>query len=490
MTAPPFPWRRSIRQLTLPEVQAGKDAQDTELSRLKARLQEALDQFSSSRQNSDQLRSQLLRSEDETDKLKRRVFDVEKERSNLQNRLDERTQELDGRNQQSSTWLVEKDEAINKLEVELDRSRGDLSAALESAQDLQNGLDAQCVRAEQLQAEMRRLQQEMERKDATNEELEDQRYGAEVALANDRRAFEIVQNDLVERSQEAEDRSRQKENLLTKALAPMTREREEYRLTISTKPETDFLLLRVVNCEASRIRIRDRLLSVEGAEELLKQLELANHDISQYAFLFGMERKVLPSATFSSVRKAWHLRQVLWVFPISSHHDVRNFWSANSTWNAMGELERQGFSLSLGDGKLLYSNPESRTRPLKSAVQQMPAEGNGSGGRKRKAIGPQRLRARSRSRSPTREAHVRESNRERSPIRAGRETGSGRSQRPARQRFGLPSKSFGSQNSTDYPTSALQSTHDAELSKDGAGATFGEESMQTVGRIEEIMENE
>ena len=431
------------------------------------------------------LKEQVRRLEDEARNLEARARDVEKARSILQ---DQDRQELGARNQQLSTLLTEKDENIERLEADLRRSGGDLEAAQEKARNLQGQLDTHSTSIQQLQAESQRLRQEIERRDAANEELDDRRFDAEVALANDRRAFDIVQNDLVERSREAEARSRHKENLLTEALAQMAREGEEYRLTISTKPENDFLLLRVVNCEASRIRIRDRLLSVEGANELLKQLELANHDISQYAFLIGMERKVLPSATFSSVRKAWHFRQVLWVLPISSYHDdVRHFWVETSTWNAMGELERQGFALSREDGKLQYSNPQS---PFKSAVRQISAEGNGSGGRKRKASPPQKFRARSRSRSPTRDARVREPKRERSPIRAGRETGPGRSQRPPPQSIGLPSTSSGSQNALDSHSSALQSTRDAEVSNDGAVAAVGQESMQTVGRIEEIMENE
>ena len=94
---------------------------------------------------------------------------------------------------------------------------------------------------------MHQLQEENERKAAANEELDDSRFDTEVALTNDRRAFEIAQNELLERTQEVEAQSRHKENLLTEALAQMAKDREEYQLTISATPEADFLLLRVVS---------------------------------------------------------------------------------------------------------------------------------------------------------------------------------------------------------------------------------------------------
>ena len=114
-----------------------------------------------------------------------------------------------------------------------------------------------------------------------------------MALTNDRRAFEIAQNELLERTQEVEAQSRHKESLLTEALAQMAKDREEYHLTISATPEADFLLLRVVSYQASRILIRDKILSADGADELLKYLELANHDLNQYVFLIGTIRQVL-----------------------------------------------------------------------------------------------------------------------------------------------------------------------------------------------------
>ncbi|KAL2059064.1 hypothetical protein ABVK25_000356 [Lepraria finkii] len=323
--------------------------------------------------------------------------------------------------------------------------------------------------------------------------LDDRRFDAEVALANDRRAFEFAQNELLEWSREAEAQSRHKENLLTEALAQMAKDREEYQLTISAEPEADFLLLRVVSYQASRVLIRDKILSVDGADELLKQLELANHDLDQYVFLIGMARKVLPLgyATFSYIREAWRLQQVLWVLPASSYSNIRNFWAKSSTWNAIVGLEREGFSLSLDDGKPLYSHPESRRSPLKSAVQQVSGGGNGSGGRKRKASSPpKRLPARSRSRSPTREARVREWKRDRSPIREARETGSARSQGRSPRRFRLLSTSSGPQNAPESSSSALKLASGAQLSRHKAGGAVDEERMQTVERIEEIIESE
>ena len=93
----------------------------------------------------------------------------------------------------------------------------------------------------------------------------------------------------------------------------MAKDREEYQLTISTTPEADFLLLRVVSYQASRILIRDNILSTNGADELLKHLELANHDLSQYVFLIGITRRVLARSdiTCSNIREAWRLHQVL-----------------------------------------------------------------------------------------------------------------------------------------------------------------------------------
>ena len=339
---------------------------------LKARLQASNDQLSSGQENGDQLRSQLLRLEDEAEKLKVQLCDVEKERSTIQDQLGKRTQELDASHQQSSTLLSQKDDIIKGLQEDLNRSGSDLNVALEKARDLQQRLDARFVEMEELRAELHRVREESEQRDAANEELDDRRFDAEVALANDRRTF---QEHLVEQSLEAEARLQHKDNLLTEALAQMAKDREEYQITISTTPDAGFRLLRVVNLEASRIRIRDRILSVQGADELLTQLELANHDLHQYALLISMAWRVLPLATYSSVREAWHLHQVLWVLPKSSFNDVREFWAKSSGWNGMDELERQGFSQSPTDWRLLYSNPESRRKPLLS-------EGNDSRGRK------------------------------------------------------------------------------------------------------------
>lgn len=92
------------------------------------------------------------------------------------------------------------------------------------------------------------MQEEGEEKDTENDNLDNRRYDAEIALANDRRTVQIVQQDLVDRSQAAEARSWQTENLLTKSLAQMANKRENYRLTLSIEPKADFLLLRVVTC--------------------------------------------------------------------------------------------------------------------------------------------------------------------------------------------------------------------------------------------------
>ena len=107
-------------------------------------------------------------------------------------------------------------------------------------------LDVYTVDIQDLQAELRQLREENEQKDAANKGLDDRRFDAEVALTNDRRTFKITQDELLRRTQEAEAQSRHKENLLTEALAQIAKDREEYQLTISTTPEADFLLLRVV----------------------------------------------------------------------------------------------------------------------------------------------------------------------------------------------------------------------------------------------------
>jgi chromosome segregation ATPase len=238
---------RLIPKLTHIKVQAEKNSHDNELPRLKARLQEMLDQLSSSQGDNSQLRSQLLNLGDEAGKTKARVCEMEKERSTLQDQLSQRNQEFDVSSQESSALLMRKDETIKSLEADLYRSDGDLKAALEKACDLQERLDVRSVDMQELQAELHRLREDIERKDAANEGLDDRRFDAEVALANDRRAFAIAQNELLERSLAAEAQSRHKENLLTEALAQMAKDREEYRLTILATPEADFRLLRVVS---------------------------------------------------------------------------------------------------------------------------------------------------------------------------------------------------------------------------------------------------
>ena len=332
---------------------------------------------------------------------------METEKSTLQDQLSQRKQEFDVSRHELSALLTRKDESIKRLEAALYRSNGELNAALEKGCDFQKRLDVSAVDIQALQAELHQLQEENERKAAANEELDDSRFDAEVALTNDRRAFEIAQNELLERTQEVEAQSRHKENLLTEALAQMAKDREEYQLTISATPEADFLLLRVVSYQASRILIRDNILSANGADELLKHLELANHDLSQYVFLIGMTRRVLARSdiTCSNIREAWRLHQVLWVLPASSFDDIRDYWTEKPTGYGMSELKRVGFFRSSDDGKLLYSRTESRRSRLNSAAQQVSEGGNGSGSRKRKASSPsRRLPKRSRDWSPRREA--------------------------------------------------------------------------------------
>jgi hypothetical protein len=484
---------RLIPKLTHIKVQAEKNSHDNELPRLKARLQEMLDQLSSSQGDNSQLRSQLLNLGDEAGKTKARVCEMEKERSTLQDQLSQRNQEFDVSSQESSALLMRKDETIKSLEADLYRSDGDLKAALEKACDLQERLDVRSVDMQELQAELHRLREDIERKDAVNEGLDDRRFDAEVALANDRRAFAIAQNELLERSLAAEAQSRHKENLLTEALAQMAKDREEYRLTILATPEADFRLLRVVSYQASRVLIRDKILSADGADELLKHLELANHDLDQHVFLIGMTWKVLArsNTTFPNIRRAWRSHQVLWVLPTSSYHDIRNCWAKNPTGYIMGELKREGFFLSSDGGKLQYSHPESRRSPFRSAVQQGSRGANGSGGRKQKASSPpKRIPARSRSRSPIRESRVREWRRDRSPIREVGEPGSARSQGRNHRRFRLLSTSPGPPNVPESSSLALQLAGGAQLSMHEASGTVDEERMQTVERIEDIMENE
>ena len=409
-----------------------------------------LDQLSSSKGENTRLRSQLLDLGDEAEKLKARACGVEKEKSTLQDQLSQRKQEFDVSRHESSALLMRKDEFIKRLEADLYRSNGELKTALEKGCDLQKRLDVSAVDMQALQADLRQLREEHERKTTANEELDDSRFDAEVALTNDRRAFEIAQNELLERTLEAEAQSRHKENLLTEALAQMAKDREEYQLTISATPEADFLLLRVVSYQASRILIRDNILSANGADELLKHLELANHDLRQYVFLIGMTRRVLVRSdiTCSNIREAWRLHQVLWVLPASSFGDIRDYWAENPTGYGMSELKRVGFFRSSDGGKLLYSHTESRRSRLNSAAQQVSEGGNGSGSRKRKASSPpKRLPKRSRDWSPRREA-------------------------------------------PESSSSALQLAGRTQPSRHDASETVDAERTQTIERIEDIMESE
>ncbi len=274
----------------------------------------------------------------------------------------------------------------------------------------------------------------------------------------------------------------------------MAKDREEYHLTISAKPDAGFRGLRVLTFEASRIRIRDTVLSVSGADDLLSQLETAQYDLHQHVFLVGMARKIIPNGTvsYSCVRKAWQLGQVLWILPRSSLRDVRDFWSKSSNCNAMDELKRHGFCISHIDGRLTYSAQESQGTSLASGAQQerSPSQRHDAGGRKRKAISPiPRTRARSRSRSPTKEGSRGERGRERSPTDRRRETDLRKDRFVSSRRFGLETPPA----SQRVLTSPEPSSHVARHGQDSmttSGSAWEEHSMQTVPPIEEILEDD
>lgn len=101
-----------------------------EVTGLNARLQEALGDLTSSRENDGQLRSQLLHLEDEARELKAKASRVEEEMSGLRHQLAQRTQEFESQSQKASATLAEN---IQTLEANLDRSSGDLNAAIQKA---------------------------------------------------------------------------------------------------------------------------------------------------------------------------------------------------------------------------------------------------------------------------------------------------------------------------------------------------------------------
>ena len=163
-----------------------------------------------------------------------------------------------------------------------------------------------------------------------------------------------------------------------------------------------------------------------------------------------MTRRVLARSdiTCSNIREAWRLHQVLWVLPVSSFDDIRDYWAEKPTGYGMSELKRVGFFRSSDDGKLLYSRTESRRSRLNSAAQQVSEGGNGSGSRKRKASSPsRRLPKRSRDWSPRREA-------------------------------------------PESSSSALQLTGRTQPSRHEASETVDTERTQTIERIEDITESE
>jgi hypothetical protein len=457
----------------IPKIRTEKDALDIEVARLQAGLQEALGDVRKGCETDGHLRSQLLHLETEARDLKARRSGVEEEKSSLERRLAQRTQELESQTQDASAALAQKDGAIQALEANLGRSRDDLNAAIQKAQDLQERLNAQAATAEVIQAELDQLRKEGAEKDAANDNLDDRRYDAEIALANDRRTFQIVQQDLIDRSREAEARSRHNENLFTESIAHMASERQNYRLTLPTKPEADFLLLRVVTCEGTQVRMRDRILSPHGADELLEHLQQVNHDLSQYIFLIGMWRQVLTpgNTTYSSVLQAWRQRQVLWVLPAASYTEIRRSWAGRFDWYAMDELERKGFTPDPRGARLVYSDPAG----------QQGAENH----RKRKRT-TQWPSARNQSRSPRRE------DRSRSPRRDDRARSPIRSRSRVRGRTGLArrSTSADTQDSTNPVGSAVKLVGSSQTFVPTAGVVSNQESMQTVKRIEDIMEDE
>ena len=471
-----------INTEAIPKIRTEKDALDIEVARLKAGLQEALGDVTKGRETDGQLRSKLLRLEIEARDLKAKTSGVKEEKSSLEHRLAQRTQELQSQTQDSSAALAQKDGAIQTLEANAGRSRNDLNAAIQKAQDLQERLNAQATTTDAVRAELDQLRKEAVEKDAANDDMDDRRFDAEVALANDRRAFQVVQQDLIERSREAEARSRHTENLLSESLTQMAHEREDYRLTLSIKPEADFLLLRVVTCEGTQIRMRDRILSPRGADKLLEQLQQVNHDLSQYTFLIGIWRQVLASSdtTYSSIRQAWRQRQVLWVLLTASYAEFNGVWTDRVDCNAMGELERKGFTLNPRGVKLVYSDPAgqqgTRAQRKRKPTTQWPG-------------------VRDRSRSPRREDRSRSPRREdrsRSPRREDRSRSPIHSRSHGRDRTDLARHSppAGTHEVKSSARSALQLVGSSQIFLPTAGVVTNQESMQTVERIEDIMEDE
>lgn len=443
---------------------------------LKSRLQEALDDLMRSQENDRQFQSQHLNLENETQELKNKASVNEKEMTDLRHQLAQRTQELASYAENASTILAQKNGAIQTLEADLERSIADLKTATQKSHDLEDRLAEQVATTHSLEAGLDQLRKDGEEKDAVNDDLEDRRFDAEVALANDRRALQIVQQSLVERSQEAETRLRHNEDLLTASLAQLASEREHYRLTLSIKPEADFLLLRVLTYEGRQTRMRDRILSPSGANELLEQLEQASHDLSKYIFLTGMNRRPLsPEETsYSSIRLLWREKQVLWVVPAASYAGLPISWiagydsSKDSNLTAMAELEREGFTLDVEEGKLVYSGRE--------------AEQSLDNQRKRKRV----------TQWPRAYARNRRTDRSRSPTRDDRAGARFRSKSRDHGRADLARRTVfpGSHNATIATSSALERMENSQESGLTIDAVGDEETAQTAERIEDVMEDE
>ena len=446
------------------------------MTALKSRLQEALDDLTNSQENDGQLRSQLLNLENEARELENKVSAKEEEMTGLRHQLAQRTQELASKVENASATLAQKNGAIQTLEADLERSVADLKIATQKAHDLEDRLAEQIATTHSLEAGLDQLRKDGEEKDAVNDELDDKRFDAEVALANDRRALQIVQQSLIERSQETEARLRHNEDLLTASLAQLANEREHYRLILSTKPEAEFLLLRVLTYEGTQIRMRDRILSPSGADELLEQLEQASHDLSKYIFLTGMNRRSLSpeEASYSSIRLLWREQQVLWVVPTASYAGLPISWTAgydsakDSNLTAMAELEREGFTLDAEGGKLVYSGREAEQSLYNQRKRKRTTQWPGVYARHRRA---------DRSQSPRRDRRAGSRFRSRSRGRGITD--------PARLTV-FP----GSHGATAATSSAQELMENSQASRLAIDVVGDEENTQTAGRIEDAMENE
>lgn len=191
---------------------------------LKSRLQEALDDLMRSQEPDGQLRSQHINLENETQELKKKASVNEEEVATLRHQLAQRSQELAFHIENASTILAQKNGAIQTLEADWERSIVDLKTGTKNSHDLEDRSAEQIATTHDLEAALDQLRKDGDEKDAVNDASDDRRFDAEVALANDRRSLQIVQQSLVERSQEAETRLRHNEDLLTASLVQLASE--------------------------------------------------------------------------------------------------------------------------------------------------------------------------------------------------------------------------------------------------------------------------